>query len=143
MGLGLLGVGVRLKSKYENYSAVLVSGAMSIMYFISFMAYSYYGLIGKFDAFGIMVFITILTVLTATKYNREIIALIGLVGAYAVPFFLSDGSGDVRTMFAYMSIINIGILVISFKRYWKLLYYSAFIVAWLIYLVWINGRKLQ
>ena len=141
MGLGLLGTGIRLKSKYEDYSAVLVSGAMSIMYFITFMAYSYYGLIGKYDAFGMMVFITILTVLTATRYNREIIALIGLVGAYAVPFFLSDGSGDVRTMFAYMTIINIGILVIAFKRYWKLLYYSAFVVTWLIYLVWIGGES--
>ena len=138
MGIGLLGTGIRLKSKYEDYSAVLVSGGMSVFYFITFMAYSYYGLIGKYDAFGMMVFITILTVLTATKYNREIIALIGLVGAYAVPFFLSDGSGDIKTMFAYMVIINIGILVIAFKRYWKLLYYSAFVVTWFIYSVWIG-----
>ena len=141
MGLGLLGTGIRLKSKYEDYSAVLVSGGMSVIYFITFMAYSYYGLIGKYDAFGMMVFITILTVLTATRYNREIIALIGLVGAYAVPFFLSDGSGDVRTMFIYMAIINIGILVIAFKRYWKLLYYSAFAVTWLIYLIWVGGES--
>ena len=138
MGIGLLGTGIRLKSKYEDYSAVLVSGGMSVFYFITFMAYSYYGLIGKYDAFGMMVFITILTVLTATKYNREIIALIGLVGAYAVPFFLSDGSGDIKTMFAFMVIINIGILVIAFKRYWKLLYYSAFVVTWFIYSVWIG-----
>jgi len=30
-GLGLLGFGIKLKVKYENYSAVLVSGAMAIM----------------------------------------------------------------------------------------------------------------
>src|SRR5690606_10266054 len=43
-GAGLLGFGIRLKQKYENYSAVLVSGAMAIFYFITFAAYSFYSL---------------------------------------------------------------------------------------------------
>ena len=34
MGIGLLGTGIRLKSKYEDYSAVLVSGGMSVFYYL-------------------------------------------------------------------------------------------------------------
>jgi len=35
-----------------------------------------------------------------------------------------------------MSIINIGILIIAFKKYWKPLYYSSFGLTWIIYFVW-------
>ena len=134
--IGLLGFGIKLKKKYESYSAVLVSGSIVILYFITFFAYSFYDLIPQLLTFVLMVIFTAFAAVAAISYNRQIIAHIGLVGAYAVPFLLSDGSGRVEIMFSYMAIINIGILIISFKKYWKSLYYSAFIFTWLIYTFW-------
>ena len=136
VGIGLLGFAIKLKKKYENFSAVLLSGAMAIMYFMTFAAYSFYNLIPQIPAFGIMVLFTAFTVVAAINYNRHVIALIGLVGAYAVPFLLSEGSGKVAFLFTYMTIINGGILVIAFKKYWKSLYYSAFGLTWLIFFAW-------
>ena len=136
VGIGLLGFGIKLKSDYKNYSAVLVSGAIAILYFITFAAYSFYGLIPQMVAFGLMVIFTIFTVIAAINYNKQVIAHIGLVGAYAVPFLLSSGSGNVTTLFSYMVIINVGILAIAFKKYWKTLYYSAAGLTWLIYSAW-------
>lgn len=135
-GVGLLVVGIRLKAKYINFSAVLVSGAMAIMYFLTYAAYSFYGLIPQTAAFIIMVVFTIFTVMASLQYNREVIALIGMVGAYAVPFLLSDGSGKVVILFSYMSILNIGILAVAIKRYWKLLYYSSFVLTAAIFSGW-------
>lgn len=135
-GLGLLGFGIKLKAKYENYSAVLVSGAMAIMYFITYSAYGFYNLIPQIMAFALMLVFTAFTVIAAISYNRQIIAHIGLVGAYAVPFLLSEGSGKVSVLFSYMAIINIGILAIAFKKYWKPLYYVSFGLTWLIFLSW-------
>ncbi len=140
MGIGLLGIGFKLKKNYENYSAVLVSGAMAIMYFITFAAYNFYGLMSQSITFALMVFFTVFTVAAAIKYNKMVIAHIGLVGAYAVPFLLSDGSGKVAVLFSYMSIINIGILVIAFGKYWKSLYYSSFALTWIIYLSWYGSK---
>jgi hypothetical protein len=139
-GLGLLGIGYKLKSNYENYSSVLVSGAIAIMYFITFFAYSLYEIMPQILAFGLMVVFTIFTVIAAIKYNRQVIAHIGLVGAYAVPFLLSDGSGKIVILFSYISIINIGILAISVKKYWKPLYYSSFGLTWLIYFAWYMSK---
>ena len=139
-GIGLLGFGIKLKEKYESYSAVLVSGAIAIMYFITFAAYSYYQLFPKTLAFILMLIFTVFTVLAAINYNRQIIAHIGLVGAYAVPFLLSDGSGQVAVLFSYMAIINTGILFLAFKKYWKPLYYAAFSLSWLIYFSWFVGN---
>lgn len=135
-GLGLLGFGIKLKRSYENYSAVLVSGAMAIMYFITFSAASIYHLIPLALAFGLMVIFTVFTVIAAIHYNRQVIAHIGLVGAYAIPFMLSEGSNNVPFLFSYMTVINIGILAISVKRYWKPLYYDSFGLTWLIYFIW-------
>jgi uncharacterized membrane protein len=135
-GLGLLGFAISLKKKYENFSAVLFSGSMAIMYFITFAAYSFYSLMPLTLTFSLMVLITFFTVAAAVRYNRQVIAHIGLVGAYAVPFLLSDNSGKVAVLFSYMSIINAGILAIVLRKYWKLLYYSSFLLSWVIFITW-------
>ncbi len=136
VGLGLLGFGIKLKAKYTNYSAVLVSGAMAIMYFMTFAAYSFYGLIPQLLAFALMVAFTVFTVIAAVSYDRQVIAIIGLVGAYAVPFLLSTESGDMATLYSYMAMINAGILAVAVFRYWKPVYYAAFTLTWLIYAGW-------
>lgn len=135
-GLGLLGVGLKLRKNYLNYSAVLVSGAMAIMYFITYFGFSFYGLFPASVAFALMLLFTLFTVGAAISYNLQIIAHIGLVGAYAVPFLLSDGSGRVMILFSYMTIINAGILVLALRKYWKELYYSSFGLTWFIYFFW-------
>jgi uncharacterized membrane protein len=140
VGLGLLGFGMKLKAKYESFSAVLISGAMASLYFVTFAAHILYQLIPQTAAFAFMVVYTAFTVFAALKYDRKVIALIGLVGAYAVPFLLSDGSGKVVVLFSYMAIINIGILIIAFKKNWKVLYYSAFVCTWIIVLGWLFAK---
>ena len=141
MGIGLLGFGIKLKPKFEGYSAVLVSGAISIFYFITYFAYSFYDLIPQALAFVMMLIFTAFTVFTAIKYNRVVIAHIGLIGAYAVPFLLSSGSGRVDILFSYMLIINLGILFISIKKDWKSLHYSAFFFTWMIYGSWFADKS--
>ena len=135
-GLGLLGTGVYLKKNYFNYSAVLVSGALAILYFITYAAYGFYQLIPQVPTFAMMVFFTVFAVMASLHYNTQIIALIGLVGAYAVPFLLSENSGQVVVLFSYITIINVGILIISFQKYWKPLHYVSFVFTWLIYSFW-------
>ncbi len=141
VGVGLLGFGIKLKPKFEGYSAVLVSGSISIFYFITYFAYSFYNLIPQILAFAMMLIFTVFTVFAAIKYNRVVIAHIGLIGAYAVPFLLSSGSGRVDILFSYMLIINLGILFISIKRDWKTLHYSAFFFTWMIYGSWFANKS--
>ena len=141
VGIGLLGFGIKLKPKFEGYSAVLVSGAISIFYFITYFAYSFYDLIPQALAFVMMLIFTAFTVFTAIKYKRVVIAHIGLIGAYAVPFLLSSGSGRVDILFSYMLIINLGILFISIKKDWKSLHYSAFFFTWMIYGSWFADKS--
>lgn len=136
VGLGLLGVSMKLKTRYENFSAVLVGGALAIFYFLTYAAYDYYELIPQLLTFALMFIFTVFTVFVALQYNKQLIAHIGLVGAYALPSLLSDGSGHAEVLFSYVAIINIGILVLAFKKYWKPLNYVSFALTWLIFFSW-------
>jgi len=140
VGIVLIGFAARLKAKYHNFSAVLLSGGIAILYFVTYFAYAYYSLIGQTAAFGLMVVFTIATVAAALIYDRQVIAHVGLVGAYSVPFLLSNRSGNYLFLFAYMAIINAGILAISVKKYWRPLFYTASVFTWLIFAAWLASR---
>lgn len=40
-----LGIALKLKAKYDSFSAILLSGAMAMLYFLTYFAYSFYDLI--------------------------------------------------------------------------------------------------
>ena len=135
-GFILLGLAISLKKNYENFSSVLLSGAMAIMYFITYATYGFYNLIPQTFTFVLMVLFTVFTVFAALHYNRQVIAHIGLVGSYAIPFILGEGFENLIFLFIYMTIVNAGILAVAVVRYWKPLYYSSFGISWLVYLTW-------
>jgi uncharacterized membrane protein len=138
----LIVVAIWLKKKYKNFSAVLLSGGMAALYLVTYVAYDFFDepIINKEVAFTLMVLFTAFTCFAAIQYNLQVIAVIGLVGAYAVPFLLSDGAGNVAILFTYITIINTGILTLAFKKKWNALYYLAFAVTWIIYASWFTVR---
>ena len=138
-GFGLLGLAFWLFNKYRNYSAVLASGGLATLYYTTFVAFNYYQIFPQLGAFGIMLAITLAAVYVATVYDLEIIAVIGQVGAYAIPLLLSDKTGDERILFSYVLIINLGIMFLSFKKNWKRLLIFAFIISWAIFIYWFIG----
>lgn len=140
--LGYLAGGIILtlalfyKKKYDVFSAILLSGAMSVMYFTTYVGYSHYHFYSAPVAFFIMAIFTGFTVFAAHIYNYEVIALIGLVGGYAMPMLLSTGGGEIQYMFGFMLILNLGVLALSFKKYWKFVNHVAYALSWLIFAIW-------
>lgn len=133
----LVFVAFRLKKTYEHFSSVLVAGGLAVAYFITYIAYSFYGLMPVWLSFVVMVVTTGAAVGAALWYNQKVIALIGQIAAYAIPFLLGNKSGNVFGLFAYISFINIGLLMLSFKKDWKVLYHIAFFLTWSVYLFWL------
>jgi uncharacterized membrane protein len=135
-GMIILSCAVVYKKKYELFSAILLSGAMAVMYFTTFAGYSFYHFYTAPVAFSIMTLFTGFTVYAAHVYNKEVIALVGLVGGYAIPPLLSTGSGEIQYMFGFMLILNSGILVLSFLKYWRFVNHVAYCLTWLIFASW-------
>ncbi len=135
-GVALVGLAYWLKKDYPAYSAVLLSGGVSTLYFTTYFAYDFYGLLPHLLAFVFMVAVTGFTIYAAMQLDQQVIGVYGQVGAYAVPLLLSQGGGQVAVLFAYMAIINTGVAVLAFRKRWPAMNVTAFIITWLAYGGW-------
>ena len=127
---------VRLKKAYSGFTAILFSGAMASMYFTTFGACVYYNFLSYTASFIIMIVLTVYTTYEALRYNRQEIALLGLVGAYGIPFLISPDRGHPELLFLYITIINTGVLFLCAKKPWQALGRAAQIISWLLFLGW-------
>lgn len=131
---------VRLRKKFELFSAILFSGAMASLYFTTYAAFVYYNLFPFGVAFAVMVIITIFTAYTAISYNKQEIAILGMTGAYGIPFLISTNSDRADLFFAYIILINCGIVFLSYKKLWKGMVRLAMLVSWTLFLGWAVTR---
>ena len=130
----------RLRKKYAAFSAILFSGAMASLYFTTYGAFVYYTLFPFAVAFLLMIVLTLFTVYQALAYNRQEIAVLGLVGAYAIPFLISSNSGRAELLFMYVALINSAVVFLAFKKNWNAVAWLAQAVTWILLLGWALTR---
>jgi uncharacterized membrane protein len=127
VGVGLLVAGIRLLGTlYHLLGQALMGGGIATLYFSVFAAVSFYHLIGAPAAFALMALITFAAGVMAVRFDSLLIALLGSIGGYGTPVFLSTGEVNFAGFFAYMLLLGCGILGISFKKNWHLLNYVGF-----------------
>ena len=142
VGIGILagalvmGVAHRLRKNYAAFSSVFVAGAISIFYLTIGIAFHDYHLFSQTVAFIIMVVITIFSVFVSVSYDRKELAILSLIGGFAVPFMVSTGEGNYKVLFTYIAILNIGMLLIAYFKKWNLLTLLAFIFSCLLFSAW-------
>lgn len=137
----LLFLAWRLKRGYNVFSAILFSGAMATLYFTTYAAFVYYSMLPPVATFALMVGLTLFTAYQAIAYNRQEIALLGLVGAYAIPFLISANADRADLFFAYIALLNVAVIFLSYKKSWKLVAYLAQNITWLLLLGWALQRE--
>lgn len=142
-GVILFVLSLQLRKKYILFSAILLSGGMASLYFTTYAAYVYYSMFSFALAFIIMVLFTFYTVYQAIKYNRQEIALLGLIGAYAIPFLISKNADRADLFFLYISLINLGVIFLCIKKLWKNVGRTAQTITWVIFIGWTSmpGRE--
>ena len=139
-GIVLFILSVRLKEKYTAFSAILLSGAMASLYFTTYAAFVYYAMMPFAIAFVIMVSLTFFTTYQSIIYNRQEIALLGLVGAYGIPFLISQNSDRADLFFLYISLINLGVAFLAIKKQWRWVSRTAQAITWILFIGWAATR---
>ena len=69
-------------------------------------------------------------------YDRQELAVLSLIGGFAVPFMVSTGQGNYVVLFIYIAILNIGILGIAYFKKWNLLTLLSFLFTTLLFFSW-------
>ncbi len=143
VGIGVLCGGIlvalahRMRNSYQAFSSVLVGGGLAIFYFTITLAYQQFHLFSQTVAFIIMVVITAFAVVLSHLYNRQELAVIALIGGFATPFMVSNGSGNYKVLFSYLLVLNTGLLVIALNKAWRILNLLAFIFTVILYGGWL------
>ena len=136
-GALIMGVAHKLRKKYAAFSSVFVAGAIAVFYFTIGIAFHSYHLFGQTTAFIIMVGITAFSSLISLSYNRKELAVLSLIGGFAVPFMVNTGQGNYVVLFTFILILNIGILALAYHKKWGIINILSYIFTVVLYGAWL------
>ena len=136
-GAMIMGVAHKLRKKYAAFSSVFVAGAISVFYFTIGIAFHSYHLFGQTTAFIFMLFISAFSSLISLSYDRKELAVLSLIGGFAVPFMVSTGQGNYVVLFTYILILNIGILALAYHKKWGIINILSYIFTIVLFGAWL------
>jgi uncharacterized membrane protein len=117
-GLLMLVAGWTLRKRRPLYFLILQGGGIGILYLTVFAAYK---LTGYFPVEAALVLMSILVpaaVIIALFQNSQTLAFFGFLGGFAAPVLLPPGD-SAAFLFAYYTVLSLGILALAFFRSWK------------------------
>ncbi|QBN19893.1 DUF2339 domain-containing protein [Flavobacterium nackdongense] len=136
-GALIMGIAHKLRQKYAAFSSVFVAGAISVFYFTIGIAFHSYHLFGQTTAFIIMVLITVFSCFISLSYNRKELAVLSLIGGFAVPFMVSTGQGNYVVLFTYILILDVGILALAYYKKWGIINILSYVFTVILYGAWL------
>lgn len=121
---------------YRWVGQALAGAAAGILYFALYAAFGFYRLVPLEAAFAGMALVTIAVLAFSTIFNSQPTALIGLIGGFLTPLMLSQGVDRQWELFAYIFVLDLGVLGIAGFRRWQPLQITAFVGTLLIWTGW-------
>ena len=135
-GIVFLSLGQYLRKKYLSYSNLLMGGGIVILYLSLFAAHSFYNLIDPFMTYVLMFLVTTLGFIMSIINEDKTISFVSVIGGFLTPFMIPS-SGDVMvSIFTYITILNIGVLGVSFFKKWPNITAIALVGTAINFLAW-------
>lgn len=120
-GLTFIVLGELLRSRYEKYSYILSGGGLGLFYLSIYGAFHFYHIINSTTAFGFMGVVTAFGVILSLWTGAIELAALALSGGFLTPYLLSTGVPNDLGFFAYLLVLNLGILSVAFFKKWHAL----------------------
>ncbi|ASK32873.1 beta-carotene 15,15'-monooxygenase [Chryseobacterium sp. T16E-39] len=133
-------IGHFLRKNYTVFSSIILGGGIAILYFTTTIAFREYHLFTQNTAFIITCCITLLSIILSYLYKSEILIIFSLFGGFLAPLMISTGQSNYLFLFTYISVLNIGMLIITFLKQWKSVGGIAFFFTHLYLLYWIMEK---
>ncbi|MDF7799920.1 DUF2339 domain-containing protein [Pontiellaceae bacterium B1224] len=123
--------------KFVQLSRTMTGGGGGLFYFCIFAAYNMYHLCGPLvTAVGLTLSAALLLFLSLV-YNSQIVATLGVLGAFITPL-LTGGDVDQGVFpLAYIALINLPVMFLGIKKNWQVLYNSAYAFTLFYFYFWL------
>ena len=136
-GAGLIAWSERFRnSGFAVFSYSLKAVGSGTLYLSLWAAFSLYHFVPASAAFATMILVTAFNGYMAWVQDAELLALYAIVGGLSTPLLLSTGANHEVTLFSYLLILDVAVLVLVALRPWSRLLFGAFVGTVLIFTGW-------
>jgi uncharacterized membrane protein len=136
-GISLVAIGLRtMNHRYAPLGQGLAAAGLVGLYVSAFAAHGFYALVPRELAGALMLVITGCAVALAARLAARLFAALGWLGAYATPLLLSTGADHAEALFAYLALLNLGVLVLDHYRPWPETFPLGVMGTLVLYLGW-------
>lgn len=138
-GIGLLLFGWRWRNRSDSYGLILQGAGIGVLYLTTLAGMKLHPLIPPEFGFLVLIGVAAFAVLLALLQDSLALAAVAALGGFAAPVLASTGSANHLFFFAYLTVINLGIVVIAWFRAWRLLNVIGFVCSIFLAAAW--GEK--
>jgi uncharacterized membrane protein len=135
-GVALLVFGWRLRHKQDNYGLILQGTGIGVMYLTPLAAMRFSGLLPPQMGFVFLIAIAVFAALLAILQDSFAMAVVGTLGGFAAPILVSTGKDAHLALFAFLTLLNLGIAAIAWFKAWRVLNLIGFSGTFIIALGW-------
>lgn len=139
-GLSLLALGYWGNRRgFRIWAQAITGGGIGLLYLTTAAGSAYFvpPVIPRAVGFALMILTTGLGTGLAILYNAQVLGLLSLIGGFATPFLLSTGQGgNLPLLFAYIAVLDAGLLLVAALRKWPVYNYLVFGATWGVLGLW-------
>jgi uncharacterized membrane protein len=136
-GIAIIVWSERFRSRgYAIFSYSLKAVGSGILYLSLWAAFHVYSLIPSGVAFAAMLIVTVSIAAMALSQNAEILAAFALTGGFATPALLATGQNKELALFAYVTMLDFGMLAMLVIHPWQRLLLLSYAGTLLLYIGW-------
>ena len=138
VGVVLLILGAHFHRKeFSFFAQGLIGAGIAILYLSAFASFNYYHLVSQLTAFLLMSVVTLIAFYHAIRDDSLAISILGWAGGYLTPFLLSTGVSNEAGLFAYIDVLEAGLLaVVIIRQKWIVLELLTLIGTYVVYALW-------
>lgn len=139
IGAALLTVGFLKRHARPDFALHLQGGGVAVMYLTVFASARIYEVMPPLAAFAFMLLFAALGAALAVMQDSRVMALASFLGGYAVPVLLGGEAETPLALFSYITILNLAVMGIAWKKSWRLLNLLGFFATFAIAGLWGAG----
>jgi len=136
-GIGVTIVGERfVRRKMRALGQGLVGAGLAILYVSLYAAYGFYELLPQPITFILLALVAASGMVLAVIHDAIAISFLSLLGGFLTPLLLRTGRDPRDALFAYLVLLDLGVLGVAFFKRWRMLDILAFIGTWALFTSW-------
>lgn len=138
VGAGLLALGWFLRRRRADYALILQGMGIGVFYLTTLSAMKMHDLIPANMGFAFMFAVSLLGAALAILQKAPALAIIAALEGFATPILTATGGNHMMGLFTYLSILDIGIVLVAWFNAWRILNVIGFVGTFTLASGWAN-----